>query len=269
MKALKLCSFLLPFLCLSFITACTSVEPRVQLKKADMHDAQDIIKTINDQNNSLPSTFTSKISVNAVINGRALKTGGDIYYISKPETIKVTLTDLIFRSVIAELLFADDLLKIYLPIDKTLYLREKKANMAVTATLEISPDFISQTALGRIPLIPDFSVTKSYVSDEPGDKASLSRIIVLENDLFYESISTKSGFPDKVRILAKTGGDKFEVHYEKPLKEGSAFFYRKISAFSEGTGNKFEVEYNDIKINDPIDKNIFTVSIPQGTKVVK
>ncbi|MGL4368661.1 MAG: hypothetical protein ACRCUT_03175, partial [Spirochaetota bacterium] len=150
--------------------------------------------------------------------------------------------------------------------EQSVYIRTADQQQAATASLEINPSFISQTALGRIPLINDYKITKSYSGTE---QDSASKIIILENSSYYESISVKNGIPDKVKILSKNGVDAFEVHYSDPTVSEECIFFRKVSAFSENTDNRFEIEYTDIKMNSPIDRDrIFRIDIPRGTKIL-
>jgi hypothetical protein len=252
----------------SVITAgCASTDSRFsQIKQADIRDAEKLLKKIEILNETLPKTFTAKISVNAAIEGRSFKTGGTISFAKDPKSIKITMLDLIFRSIFAELLYQSDTLKFFMPLEKTLYVREKNPSGETAANLELNPEFVSMTALGRIPLISGYTVTKSYTA---GEAASAEQIIVLENDSFYESIAARDGIPSKVRILSKKGGDKFEAHFDEPVKDGQVLFYKKISAFSENSGNKFDITYSSIVFNAPIDAKVFTINVPQGTKIVK
>lgn len=259
---------LIPLLAVAIICGCVSGEGNVQLKKTDLRDAEDILKQIESVNRSLPASLTAKISVVSKVSGRSFRTSGSINYTAKPELIKVTMIDLIFRSTVAEILLESGILKIYVPIDKALYIREKNTDGLAAASLEINPDFVSQTALGRIPMIAGYSVTKSYASEKKGTEPA-SNVIVLENDSYFESISVKDGLPDKVRILSKRGSDKFEAHYSEPVKQGEILFYKKIKAFSENTGNSFEIEYSGLVFNVPIDSGVFTLTIPKGTKIVR
>ena len=250
----------------ALLFGCATTEIRPPMEKADLRAAQELVKKIEAGNKALPSSFTAKISVSATVNGRSFKSGGTASYVRTPASIKVTLQDPIFRSTFADILYQSDVLKVYVPIDKSLYIREKDTSVENAASLELDPDFVSMTALGRIPLISGYSVTKSYVSQ---DKAKPEQVIVLENDSFYQSISLKDGTPDKVRILAKQGGDKFEAHFEKPIRNGDILFYQKVVAFSESSGNRFELSYSKLSFDAVIDPKTFMINVPDGTKIVK
>lgn len=245
---------------------CATTGSRSPLQRSDLKTAEELIRKIEAANASLPSSFTAKISVNATVNGRVFKTGGTASFIKEPRAIKVLLQEQIFRTVFADMLYRDDMLRIYVPLDKTLYVREKKQSEAGAASLELNPEFVSMTALGRIPLISGYTVTKSY-SSEGNDPAE--QIIVIENDSYYESIAMRNGLTEKVRILSKKGGDKFEAHFEEPVKDAPFVFYQKISAFSENSSNRFELSYSRMAFNAPIDAKTFTITVPEGTKTVK
>ena len=266
MKQNKTALIIIMFVC-AIMAGCASADTRFsQMKKTDIRDAEALLKKIEVLNDALPATFTAKISVNAAIEGRSFKTGGTIAFTKEPKAIKITMLDLIFRSTFAEMLYQSDTLKLFMPLEKTLYVREKNPSGETAANLELNPEFVSMTALGRIPLISGYSVTKAYVS---GEAAAAEQIIVLENDSFYESIAARDGIPSKVRILSKKGGDKFEAHFDEPVKDGPALLYKKVSAFSENSGNKFEIVYSKIVFNAAIDAKVFTIQVPQGTKIVK
>ena len=245
---------------------CATTGGHSPLQRADLKAAEELIRKIEAANASLPSSFTAKIAVNATVNGRVFKTGGTASFIKEPRAIKVLLQEQIFRTVFADMLYRDDLLKIYVPIDKTLYIREKNQVETGAASLELNPEFVSLTALGRIPLISGYTVTKSYTSE--GNNPA-EQVIVIENDSYYESIALRNGLTEKVRILAKKGGDKFEAHFEKPVEDASFVFYQKISAFSENSSNRFELSYSKMAFNAPIDAKTFIINVPEGTKTVK
>jgi len=238
-------------------------------KSGDIREAQEILKKIESINSTAPDTFTSRIAVKCSINGKAFSIAGNVFYASEPLAIKVMLNDLIFKSPVVEILLESDQLKIYMPIDQSVYIRKPDPARDTTASLEINPQFVSQTALGRIPLISGYTVTKSFIEEEQG-KSTGTRIVVIENDLFYESISVKNGIPDKVKILSKNGVDKFEVRYDNPSQLGDILFYKKVSAFSENTGNTFSIEYTDLKLNASFDRGkVFRIDIPRGVKIIQ
>ena len=258
-------------LCASvLITGCATAQKDYgTLKPGDLREAQEILKKIEFINSNLPESFTSRIAVKSTINGKSFSIAGNVYYASNPVAIKVMLNDLIFKSPVVEILLQADQLKIFMPIEQSVYIRNPDPERDTTASLEINTQFLSQTALGRIPLITGYTVTKSFIEEEQG-KITGKRVVVLENKMYYESISVKNGIPDKVRILAKNGVDTFEVHFENPSQNDNVILYKNVSAFSENTGNNFSIEYIDLKLNAPFDRNkIFHIEIPRGTKVIQ
>ena len=248
----------------AFMIQCASAPDTAEaMKKSDLSGADAVVAQVEKNNGSLPDSFISRITVKSSINGRSFKSSGTAWFASKPQSIKVQLSDLIFKTPLAEILLQEDQLRIYLPIEKTVYIRSASADGS-EASLEVNPFFMSRTALGRVPLISGYRITRFYQGESAG-----SKVIVLENDMYYESIALKDGIPGKVKILSKSGTDTYEVHYSDPVISGGSVFFRKIYAFSESSGNSLEIEYTDLNIGAAIDRDkIFRIDIPRGTKIL-
>jgi hypothetical protein len=231
---------------------------------ADIKEGERYISMVRDINGKVPETFTADISVNAKINRKNFKTTGTMHFASTPLSVRIKLIDLILRMSLVDMLMVDNTMKIYQPLEKTMVVRRVEP-LADFISPDIDPAFVSTLMLERIPLIKKAKVSRSYQSED--EKA---RVVVIENDAYFESIYFNGNMPEKALIISKIGKSKYEIHFFSPVTISDRLFFEKITATASDTGNTVIVEYSNIKVNLSIDRlKVFSITVPTGTKIIE
>jgi hypothetical protein len=250
-----------------FILGCaeTQIITTEKMIPSDIREGEKYLSLVKSMNERVPAAFSADITLNASIERKSFKAAGSLFCAHEPLSVKIRLNDLIFKSPFAEILLVDDVLKIFVPVDKAVYVRRSSTSVSYRS-LEIDPAFVSATALGKIPLLKNGAVSRSYQSEDGNDV----KVVVFENENYYESIFFQKELPGKVLIIAKTDGSKYEIRFSNPVVIDGYTFYGKINATSSLSGDSFTITYKNIKINPVFDRlKIFSINIPGGTKVVE
>jgi len=233
----------------------------------ELKDSERYLQIVRSNNQKRPDYISADVSLKALIKGKSFKTIGVLNYTSSPQTLRVRLNDAIFRSTMADLFLENGILKMYVPVDNTVYVRRSEESIGVN--IEIDPRIISSTALSVIPLITEAKAIRVY-RESTTDKDSAQRIVVLENTNYFESLFFTNDLPEKILVISKINGEKTEIHYKNPVFVNGITFYMLVKVTSEISGNSAEISFSNLKLNEPFDRNrFFTFIVPKGTKIIE
>lgn len=258
------------FLVLFFILCllnlnCTTPKENIKKNNIKLNDRQskevdNLLNIIKNLNQNIPKTIKTNISLNATMNKNSYNAEGTAYYINKPQKLKIKLSDLVFKSPMLEVLQKDNTIKVYNPVNETLYTRNTN-NLLKTNLLENNINFIINFSLGKISLIKNYQVKKLVT------KSKREQYLLLENNKYYQTISFKNNMPNKVLFINKQNKEKLEIFFYNKTKIGNYSFFKKIKAFAQKSRNRLTINFyrikTDIKLNE---KNIFRLKVPKGVK---
>jgi hypothetical protein len=263
MKLLIYLSF--PLLFLGCLSDTSSIKK--EMVQDDLKDAERYLQIVQTNNQKRPAYISADISITASIKGKTFKSVGTLNYTISPQTLRAKLVDAIFRSIMADMFLENGVLKMYVPVDNTVYIRH--SDMDISESIEIDPRIISSTALSIIPLISDAKPIRLY-RESTNSKDSIQRIVVLENSIYYESLFFTGDLPEKILLISKTNGEKTEIHYKNPVLNDGITFYTLVNISSEKSGNSAEISFSNLKLNEPFDRNrVFNFIVPKGTKIIE
>ncbi len=222
--------------------------------------AEKYIEIINQINEKIPPSFTTYISLNAYVNKVKYNVQGRAYFNNNPRKIKTKLNDLIFKSPMLDMLINNNIVKIFVPADGILYVRNINKARFKRNLLENNYKLITAAVLGRIPLIENYKINKIITKGK-------NKFLLIENENYFETISFSNNLPNKILIMRKDKKDKVEIYYYKPFKIKGYTFFKKIRALSRTTGHRCTVYYGKITPGENLKyKNRFYLKVPKGTK---
>lgn len=247
------------------LLSCTSVQNTGEVLQQDIgSDTSKYVEIINKINGSIPPSYTASVGLNSILQKQRITSSGTIYFLSNPFSIRIKFTDLIFQSVLADILLVNNSLTAYFPSENTAY-KNSDFSSADSSPFMINPSIVSSVALSRIPIISDSKPTNVYKAEDPAVS-----VIVFESKTQLESVYFRNDIPEKILIAPKNGGGKTEIKYTGLFYSDGSAFFKKISARNEATGDFLQIEYRKVRTDIPIDpKKIFTLSIPFGVKFVQ
>lgn len=259
-------------LCIVSICGCAggAVKKEEGITIIGNETAQLLLSEIMAVNSNSPQAYTARLSAEGSAGKKKFNVTGEIVYNKTPRMMRVTLLDAIFRSVLTVLIQDNDALKLYFPMEKSLYL-DSASTISIQDYATVALDFkiLYPLAVGQIPLIENYSIKRGLAANSPKHNGDCTSFLILENDSYFETISFSDGIPDKILLLKKNGGIKTELYLEKPLRQGNALVYRKIRLILPSSGERMQFTLSGIQFNQAVDPGkVFFLELARGVKII-
>lgn len=242
--------------------------PKVQtIQTATQTNSSEILKKIEVLNSKTPRSYVAEFTADVVTQKKSFKASGVSIYNQNPQKLRITLQDLVFKSPIVILVKDESLLKLYFPVENSVYVDDtSKQTSAGDNTLYFDYNFIAELSAGQIPLIENYKISNTVTNNADGVNHNF---LILENDYFYQTISIKNDVPDKIMLVNKNNKDKIEIYLEDAYLTEDTTFYKSIRVLKPATGERLSIKYKVVKFNTTVDlKEISTLKIPAGTKEI-
>ncbi|MBN2771503.1 MAG: hypothetical protein JXR90_12470 [Spirochaetes bacterium] len=239
------------------LVSCGTVQ-----KKADT-PADSVIAGI-DNINKKPEFIRANVSVNITMERMSsLNVSGVAYLQNEPLKVRVNLIEPIFKSTVMDLLADDDRVVVLFPIDQKAQiikggLTKESLNRVIDSRL-----FIAYAFTCKVPIISDYKVSDYQIS-------SKNIKIMLESSEMQQEINLYDDAVKKVIITDKKSSKKYTIIYNRMFKKEGYTFFKSITAYISGTNEKVTVYYNRISTDPKFNAdNIFNISIPKGTTIIR
>ncbi len=243
----------------------------VQLSE-ERDKAVELIRKIEHANSETPKIFSAKFVIEgASPKNKKFKTLGEIACDRGAELFKVTFVDSIFKSPMAVVGRDGNKIKVYMPVEKTIYEDDVQfINLKNYIDVNIEFGFISAVATWQIPILQDYKIKQSVLQKTSSSGKEEENYIVLENDLYYETISVKNDLPNKIMIINKSSKEKAEFYFENPERKNNVLYFNTIRYISAQRGERISVKFTSVSTNPPLIKERdFTLKVPPTTKTVR
>jgi hypothetical protein len=126
-------------------------------------------------------------------------------------------------------------------------------------------DLLYSVLIGTIPLIPDYTVKQGLISNDGRES-----ILILENSLYYETISFIGKSPDKIKLINKTTGDKYEIYMKKPIIQGDSHFFANVMIVSQTPPLRLDIRFSRIRLNTTVKvKTIQDARLSGNVKIIQ
>ncbi len=248
----------------------TVAKNEADLKTAGEENIAHLLRLIQKYNASPPQSFILNFNVEGHSGSQKFKASGNGQYNNNPRRMRVVFHDAILQTPITEITQEDDVLKFYFPMDKTLYL-ENINNIDLKSYTNFNLDFIlvSDLLTGKIPIIKHSSVYKGLESEtDPVIKGN--KLIILENEEYFETISFLNDVPDKILWLNKNTKERIEVYLKKPVLKDNFLFFKEAKIISRSADLNILIQFKSIKFNTPVDlENMTKIKISKDARIIK
>lgn len=252
-------------------SARTSESTVIQLTD-ERAKALEFLNKIEQANSETPRVFSAKFVIEGVSpKNKKFKTLGEITFDRNAELFKVSFVDSIFKSPMAIVARDGRKIKLYMPVEKTLYEDDTYfINLKNYIDVNIEFDVLADVATWHIPIIKGYTVKQSVLQKTSTPGTDKENYIVLENDLYFETISVKNDLPNKVLIINKANKEKTEFYFENPERKNNVLYYKTIRYISAQRGERISVKFTSISPNSQLSKDRdFSLKVPSATKVVR
>jgi hypothetical protein len=238
-------------------------------KEADNKNTVYLLNLVEKFGDNSPKTLNANFDIEGHSESKTFKASGNLRFNAKSRKVRIIFHDAVFKSPITEIIQDEDVIKIFFPFDKILYIDNVKTiNLRSYSSLNLDFNLISDLSIGRIPVIKKFSVVKGLESGS-GPGSGDNRFIILENNDYYETISFKLDTVDKILWMNKDTREKVEVYLDKPVKGDDILFYKSLRIVSLKNDFKITINFDDVKFNIPFDvENMLKLELSKDVKII-
>lgn len=262
-------SLLLPF-------ACSKKNVRSDLRKTILpwkeknlsyqEDSKVLLNKLLDFNKNFLTSLSADFILEASYEKKKIKSMGQIVYQGENKRMNITFIDIIFKSPMTYIFQDNDILKLYFPVDRKLFIDNiKTIKLKYYTDFNLDFQIIYDIITGKIPIIDGYRIKQMKSS-----KVASGNYLVLENSDYYETISFKGSRPDKMLFLDKNNGKKYEAYFKRYYKKGGVQYFKNIRLTARSGAIKIDVTFTNIKLNLPVEvKTIEDFEIRKDLKIIQ
>jgi hypothetical protein len=227
---------------------------------------RDMVDRISAVNKKSPVSYAADFTIDGTIGDKTYKLLGNAQFNRKLRAMHVAFLDFIFRSPITVVFQEGDVIRIYYPVEKKLFVDNYKTiDLSNYGGISVNFDLLYSILTGGIPLIPDYTVKQGLISNDGKES-----MLIVENNRYYETISFNGKSPDKIKLINKSTREKFEIYMKKPILQGDSHFFANVMIVSQNTPIRLDIHFNRIHLNAPVKvKTIEDSRLPGNLKIIK
>ena len=240
--------------------------PTNQYQPSGKDAVRDMLESITAVNKKSPLTYAADFTIDGTIGQKTYRLMGSAQFNRKLRAMHVAFLDFIFRSPITTVFQDGDMIRIYYPVEKKLFVDScKTIDLANYGGVSVNFDLLYSVLTGAMPLIPDYTVKQGLISNDGKEL-----MLILENGLYYETISFIDKSPDKIKLINKSTGDKYEIYMKKPIIQGDSHFFANVIIVSQNTPLRLDIRFSRIRLNTPVKvKTIQDARLPGNVKIIQ
>ncbi|HON77129.1 MAG TPA: hypothetical protein PK544_01440 [Spirochaetota bacterium] len=252
----------------------TPVLPDGTYVKSDDTRSRSYLERISSINSNAPQSFKAQFVVYGNLeNKRKFKSIGNCVYSRELEKFKMMFIDSVFRSPLTTVLQEGKVVKIYLPVEKKLYVdNADKISLKNYSGVDIDYRFISSLAKGMIPLIDNYTIKQGLQYRKENKQKESDFFIILENDNLFETVSIKNDIPNKILLVNKKTLEKMEFYLENPVSYGDkgSLYYKQIRFLSVKKGVRVNLKFTGISHNAKVNaRRDFRMNMPRNVSTIR
>ncbi len=225
-----------------------------------------MVNTISDINMKSPESYALDFNIDGRYGEKKNKILGSVQFNRKQRTMHVSVVDFIFRSPVMTLLQEGDVIRVYYPVEKKMYVDNiKTIDLANYGGFSIDFRMFHDLITGVIPLITGYSVKQGLIANN--GKGSM---LILENPRYYQTISFQGNDPDKILLINRKTRDRLEIYVKNPVGQGASRIYSNVMIVAQHIPLRIEITFKKIQLNAPVKVKTFKdMKLPDGLKVIQ
>jgi hypothetical protein len=227
---------------------------------------RDMVDRISAINKKSPGSYAADFTIDGTIGEKTYKLLGNAQFSRKQRVMHIAFLDFIFRSPITTLFQEGDVIRIYYPVDKKLYVDNVKTiDLANYGGVSMNFDLLYSLVTGAIPLIPDYTVKQGLTGNDGKES-----MLIVENARFFETISFNGNDPDKIKLIDKNTREKLELYMKKPITQGESLFFSNVMIIAQSARIRLDITFSRIRLNAPLKvKTIQDARLPGNLKIIQ
>lgn len=225
-----------------------------------------MVDSIADINRKSPESYVLDFTIDGTYGEKKNKILGSVQFNRKQRTMHVSVVDFIFRSPLMTLLQEGDVIRVYYPVEKKMYVDNARTiDLANYGGVSIDFRMFHDLITGVIPLINGYSVKQGLAANS--GKGSL---LILENSHYYQTISFQGNDPDRILLINRKTKNKLEIYVKNPVGQGACRIYSNVMIVAKDVPLRLEIAFKKIQLNTPVKVKTFKdMKLPDGLKVIQ
>lgn len=225
-----------------------------------------MVADITDINKKSPESFSLDFNIDSTAGVKKYKVFGSAQFNRKQRMMYVSFLDFIFRSPVTTLMQEGDVIRIYYPVEKKMYVDNTRTiDLANYGGVAIDFKLFHDLITGIVPLIQGYTVKQGLEANN--GKGSM---LILENPRYYETISFQGSEPDKILLINKNTRERFEIYIKKPVTQSNSRIYSEIMIFAQNISLRLTISFKKIQLNAPVAVKTFKdMKLPDNLKVIQ
>lgn len=225
-----------------------------------------MVDSISVINRNCPESYALDFDIDGAFGDKKNRIMGNAQYNKKQRAMHVAFVDYIFRSPVMTLLREGDTVRVYYPVEKKMYVDSfKTIDLANYGGVTIDFDMFHDIITGSIPLIAGYSVKQGLAAND--GKGSM---LILENPMYYQTISFQANDPDKILLINKKTREKLEIYVKKPFVQGTSRIYSSIMIVAQSVRLRLNITFKKIQLNAPVRvKTVKDIKLPDNLKIIQ
>ncbi len=192
-------------------------------------------------------------------------------YKESPATARITFVDSVFKSTLTTFVQDGKTIKVHFPVENTLIVDNTETiKLEDYMPVSVNYSFLRQMITARIPMIQDYKINRGLLPKKEDGSSSNEIYIIIEIDMYYETISFKNNLPTRILLVEKNSKKKYEFYYLEPSSSNGKFHFKGIEFIEPDTGNKVEINFTKYRTNRSISRSRITgLDVKKNVKIFR
>ncbi|MBN2080014.1 MAG: hypothetical protein JW838_13690 [Spirochaetes bacterium] len=224
-----------------------------------------MLDTVKGFDSKAPLSIEADFIIDGAQRAKRFRMTGTLHYDRSARAMYVTFFDYIFRTSVLVFLADGNELRLYYPVDKKLFIESMKGiDLGDYGGPAMSMDIILALASGNIPLVSGYRV-KQGLEENNGN----GTMLFLENHRYYQTVSFRDGLPDKMLIINRENGERFEIYFKKRVNGSDVSYTTHMVLVASTTGLRIDLRLRNVRTNGPVAvKRARDMKLPPDVRII-
>jgi hypothetical protein len=264
-KTTVLISFALCMALAGCVKGVRDEEALANYHPSEKDDVRKMLAAVTELEAKAPHSLTADFIVDGAQREKRFRMTGNIQYDRQAGAMHAAFFDYIFRTSVLVFLADGNELRLYYPVEKKLFVESMKGiDLRDYGGPAMGMEMIMAFATGKMPLLDGYRV-KQGLREHNGN----GTMLLLENRRYYQTVSFRDGTPDKLLIISRESGERFEIYFKKRMQSGAASCATHLVLVASKTGLKIDLKLKNIKANGAVSvKRFRDMNLPPDVRII-
>lgn len=232
---------------------------------AESEDVRKMLASVKDLEAKAPRSLAADFIIDGARREKRFRMTGNIQYDGNARAMHAAFFDYIFRTSVLVFLAEGNDLRLYYPVEKKLFVESMKGiDLRDYGGPAMGMEIIMALAAGNIPLVHGYRV-KQGLRENSGN----GTMLLLENQGYYQTVSFREGVPDKLLIINRESGERFEIYIKNRIYRSDLYCATHMVLVALNTGLRIDLKLKNVKANGPVAvKRVRDIKLPPDVRII-